>query len=198
VSTWTVSSGGPTPPNITVGVPTGSQGTPGPPGPTGPTGPQGPPGATGPQGTPGTPGTPGATGPQGPPGTAGSTGTTGATGPQGPAGTSAPVVENVNTVAASGAAQTIPDVTTATINQVTLTAACTLTFPAAAAGKSFVVALKQDATGSRTVTWPTSSTLLWPAGAAPTLTTATGKTDLFSFVCTDGTHWLGIAAALNL
>lgn len=107
------------------------------------------------------------------------------------------VIENVNTVAVSGAAQTIPDVTVATINQITLTAACTLTFPAAAAGKSFVLALKQDGTGSRSVTWPTSATLLWPAATAPTLTTAVAKTDLFSFVCADGVHWLGLVGAQN-
>ena len=47
----------------------------------------------------------------------------------------APIVENVNTVATSGAAQTIPDVTTDTLNFITLTANCTLTFPTAAAGK---------------------------------------------------------------
>ena len=130
--------------------------------------------------------------------TASVVGPAGPPGPPGPAGANAPVVENVNTVAASGSAQTIPDVTAATINQITLTAACALTFPAAGAGKSFVLALKQDATGSRTVAWPGSATLLWPGGTAPTLTTAVGKTDLFSFICTDGVHWLGITAGQNL
>ena len=156
------------------------------------TGPQGPPGPAGPAGPAG------ATGPQGPAGTTGATGPQGPTGATGPAGAAAPAVESVNTVAASGAAQTIPDVTAATINHVTLTAACTLTFPTAAAGKSFVLALKQDGTGSRTVTWPTSATLLWPAGTAPTLTTAVGKADLFSFVCADGAHWYGVVAGQNL
>ena len=104
------------------------------------------------------------------------------------------VVENVNTVSASGSAQTIPDITTATMNQITLTANCTLTFPTAVAGKSFVVALTQDGSGSRTVTWPSSSTLRWPGGSTPTLTTTNGKTDLFSFICADGSHWLGVNA----
>ena len=197
-------------PAVTVRQPTG-QDIPGPPGPPGPQGPVGPPGPEGPPGPAST--VPGPAGPQGPQGATGAagpqgpTGNTGPTGPagpqgntgsQGPQGAAAPAVESVNTVAASGAALTIPDVTVATVNQVTLTAACTLTFPAAAAGKSFVLALKQDATGSRTVAWPSSTTLLWPGGTAPTLTTAVAKTDLFSFVCADGVHWLGVTAGLNL
>lgn len=105
------------------------------------------------------------------------------------------VQESVNTVATSGAAQTIPDVTSDTASQITLTANCTFTFPAAAAGKGFLLALKQDSTGSRTATWP--GTVLWAGGTAPTLTTTAAKTDLLSFVCLDGTHWLGTVVGQN-
>lgn len=105
------------------------------------------------------------------------------------------VDENVNVVAASGAAQTIPDVTVATLNRVTLTANCTLTFPTAAAGKSFMIALVQDATGSRTVVWP--GNVKWSAGTAPTLTTTAAKVDLLSFYCFDGANWLGAVVAEN-
>lgn len=105
-------------------------------------------------------------------------------------------VEIVNTVATAGAAQTLPDVTTATIHRLTLTAAtCALTFPAAAAGKSFTVILAQDATGSRTVTWPT---ILWPGGSTPALTTTASKCDVFSFLCADGTNWLGFFSGQSL
>lgn len=104
-------------------------------------------------------------------------------------------IENVNTVAASGAAQTLPNVGVATIHRITLTANCTLTFPAAAAGKSFTVVLVQDATGSRTVTWP--GTVLWPSGTAPTLTTTAAKRDVISFMCADGANWLGFVAGQN-
>lgn len=104
--------------------------------------------------------------------------------------------ETVNAVAASGAAQTLPDVDSATIHRIVLSANCTLTFPTAAAGKSFTLALVQDATGGRTVTWPAG--LSWPGGTAPTLTTAAGKTDLLTFLCVDGTNWLGFTAGQNL
>lgn len=96
-------------------------------------------------------------------------------------------IEAVNTVATSGATQTLPDVTTATMHDITLTANCTFTFPTAAAGKSFSVRLKQDGTGSRTATWPSSAK--WPGSAAPTLSTAAGGVDTFWFVCFDGTRW---------
>lgn len=104
--------------------------------------------------------------------------------------------QTVNTVATSGAAQTIPDVTTATLNVITLTASCTFTFPAAAAGKKFDLVLIQGGIGSFTATWPTTATVIWPAATAPTLTTAVGKQDRIEFECADGTHWLG-KATLN-
>lgn len=96
-------------------------------------------------------------------------------------------VENVNVVSASGSTETLPDVDVATMHRVTLTANCTLTFPAAGAGKSFSLELVQDGTGSRTVTWPAS--VKWDGGAAPTLSAAAGAVDTFWFVCFDGTRW---------
>ncbi|MGZ4663581.1 MAG: hypothetical protein ACXV5Q_00645 [Frankiaceae bacterium] len=107
----------------------------------------------------------------------------------------AEVVETVNTVATSGAAQTVPDVTSATVSRITLTANCTLTFPTAVAGKSFTLVLVQDATGTRTVTWP--GTVKWAGGTAPTLTTTASKTDVLTFLCADGTNWFGFLAGLN-
>lgn len=103
----------------------------------------------------------------------------------------AEVVESVNTVATGGATQTIPDVTSATISYITLTANLTLTFPTAAVGKSFTIAVKQDSV-ARTITWP--GTVKWPGGTAPTLTTTSAKIDMFTFVCVDGTNWLGATA----
>ena len=100
--------------------------------------------------------------------------------------------ENVNVVSASGAAVAIPDPDQATLNTITLDADCVLTFPAPGAGKSLLVELVQDSTGGRTATWPASVT--WAAGAAPLLSGA-GHGDLFSFVCLDGVHWLGVVDA---
>lgn len=103
-------------------------------------------------------------------------------------------IENVNTVAASGSTETLPDVTTATMHDVTLTANCTLTFPTAAPGKSFSLRLLQDGTGSRTVTWPT---VKWAGGTPPTLSTAAGASDDFAFVCFAST-WHGFFAGRGM
>lgn len=108
---------------------------------------------------------------------------------------SAPLIESVNVVAASGAAQAIPDVSTDTLNLITLTTNCTFTFPAAAAGKSLLIALIQDGTGSRTATWP--ATVKWPGGITPTLTTTAGKLDMFGFTCLDGANWEAVIASEN-
>ena len=78
-----------------------------------------------------------------------------------------------------------------TVQFITMTGNCTFTFPAAAAGKSFSLFLIQDATGSRTATWP--GTVKWPYGVTPTLTTTATKTDRFVFT-SDGTSWFGSVA----
>lgn len=81
-----------------------------------------------------------------------------------------------------------------TVQILTLTGNCTYTFPAAAAGKSFTLVQKQDATGSRTVTW--DSSVKWPASVAPTITSTASKADVFSFL-SDGTYWYGRTIGQN-
>jgi hypothetical protein len=80
-----------------------------------------------------------------------------------------------------------------TIQQLTLTANATITMPAAVAGKSFVILLKQDAVGARSVTW---STVVWPSGVAPVITGTAGKRSICSFL-SDGTNWYGVASGLD-
>ncbi len=92
----------------------------------------------------------------------------------------------VNTVAASGAAQTLPDLPN---HDITLTANCTLTFPAAAKGKTLNVVLRQDGTGSRLVTWP--GTAKFASATAPLLSTVASRVDVIQFLSIDGTNWLG-------
>lgn len=104
-------------------------------------------------------------------------------------------IEAVNTVGASGAAVTLPDVSAATIHVVTLTANCTFTFPAASAGKSFTLVLQQDATGSRTVTWPVGTR--WPGGVAPTLTTTANAVDYVTFL-SPATDWHGFLSGSDI
>jgi len=83
--------------------------------------------------------------------------------------------------------------TNGTIQILTLTANTTITMPTAVAGKSFVIILRQDATGSRTVTW---TTVNWPSGTAPTITSTLSKQDIYSFF-SDGTSWYGITVGQN-
>jgi len=108
----------------------------------------------------------------------------------------APVTESVNTVATSGAAQTIPAPTSQSISRITLSANCTLTFPTATAGQSLTIVLIQDATGSRTVTWPAA--VKWAGGTAPTLTTTAAAKDVLTFLCADGSTWLGFVAGKDM
>jgi hypothetical protein len=95
-----------------------------------------------------------------------------------------PLFEGVNTVAASGAAQTLAAVTTATVNLITLTANCTITLPAATPGSSFYLELIQGGTGSYTVTF--TPTPKWSSGAVPVLSTAVGAVDVITGVYTTG------------
>jgi len=83
----------------------------------------------------------------------------------------------------------------ATCFAITLTGNCTYTFPTAVAGKSFTLYQIQDATGSRTVTWP--GTVKWPAATAPTITSTASKADKLTFTCFDGTNWVGSVAGSN-
>jgi hypothetical protein len=87
------------------------------------------------------------------------------------------------------------DLANGTVQILTLTGNCTYTFPTPVAGKSFMLIQKQDATGSRTVTWPAS--VDWPGATAPTLTATASKADKFVFTAIDGSNWLGSVAGQN-
>lgn len=54
----------------------------------------------------------------------------------------------------------------------------TLAFTAPPGTGNVTLKLVQDASGSRTVTWP--ATVKWPAGTAPTLTAAAGSIDIIT------------------
>lgn len=75
---------------------------------------------------------------------------------------------------------------------ITLTGSPTITMPTAVAGKSFILLLKSGS-GSYTVTW---STVAWPGGTAPTLTSTASKMDILSFF-SDGSKWYGTTVGLN-
>jgi len=85
------------------------------------------------------------------------------------------------------------DLANGTVQIITLTGNATITMPTATSGKSFVMMLKQDGTGSRTVTW---STVKWAGGTAPTITSTASRLDLLSFFA-DGTNWYGAVISQN-
>lgn len=99
--------------------------------------------------------------------------------------------ETAPTAANSGTATTI-GITAGTVLRYTMTGNCTFTMPSATtAGQSFIVILTQDGTGGRTAVF---TSVKWPAGSAPTITTtATTGRDIITFV-SDGTNWYGTAA----
>lgn len=105
------------------------------------------------------------------------------------------VTDIVNTQADAGSSYTLPAPTTAGIHDLTLTENCELTFPAATAGQSFTLILRQGGSGSYTITWP--GTVKWAGGTEPTLTTSVSAIDILGFF-TDGTDWFGFVSGQNM
>lgn len=66
----------------------------------------------------------------------------------------------------------------------------TLTAPSSGVG-NFLLKIVQDATGSRTITWPAS--VRWPSGAAPNLSTTNGAIDIITFYY-DGTNYYAVSS----
>lgn len=90
------------------------------------------------------------------------------------------------------------DLANGNVFNLTLTGNVTLSVTGATSGKacSFTLYLKQDGTGSRTVTWPTGRR--WAGGTAPTLSTAANAVDIVVFESLDGgTTWFGSLVGTN-
>lgn len=100
-------------------------------------------------------------------------------------------VESVVAIGTVTTASTL-SLTSGTVQTATLTAstACTFTMPTATAGKSFILLLKQAASGNGTATF---TSVKWGTAGAPTITATAGKMDILSFV-SDGANWYGSAA----
>lgn len=88
------------------------------------------------------------------------------------------------------------DVDKGNVRVVTLGGNRTLALSNVDVGQKFVLVLKQDGTGSRTVTW--FSGISWPAGVVPTLTTTASKHDVFGFICIASNTYLGFILGQNL
>ena len=66
----------------------------------------------------------------------------------------------------------------------TLGASRTLSTPTnMVAGQTGNLEIRQDGSGNRIITWPSSSIFKWPGGAVPVLSTAAGAVDLLSYKC---------------
>jgi hypothetical protein len=110
----------------------------------------------------------------------------------GTSGTTATVADQLSTVAASGAAQTL-DLRAYSTFDITLTANCTLTYsnpPPSGDPTGWTLILRQGGTGSYSVTWPAAQK--WQAangtmtGSAPTLHTTVAAEDIVVISTVDG------------
>ena len=110
-----------------------------------------------------------------------------------PALTNPTVTDYIETLfsANTGTAITI-SLTNGTVQNLTLTGTATITMPTAVAGKSFLLMLRSGA-GSYSVTW---TTVKWPGGTAPTITSTASRMDIYSFF-SDGTNWYGTTVGQN-
>jgi len=72
------------------------------------------------------------------------------------------------------------------VQYVTIAANRTVTFANPKEGARYVLAIKQPAGGSKTITWPT---ITWRGGTAPTLTTTANKTDLITLIYINGVYY---------
>jgi hypothetical protein len=86
----------------------------------------------------------------------------------------------------SGVAKTI-NFDEGNVHLLTLTGNCTLTLSNPQAGASYLLLLKQDGVGGRTITWP--GTVKWGGGIAPTIPVTVANTIIISLV------WQGSAYA---
>ena len=106
-------------------------------------------------------------------------------------------VETLNALGSGSGTRAI-NLASGNVVSATLTGNVTFTFSGATAGTacSFGLYLTQDATGSRTVTWPAS--VKWAGGTAPTLSTAASSVDILVFeTINGGTTWYGSLVGTN-
>ena len=85
-----------------------------------------------------------------------------------------------HTPAAAGTATL--DLSNSNVHSVTMPAGnITLALASASIGQIFILRIRQDAVGSRLVTW--FAGIAWQGGTAPILTTTANRTDTFGFIC---------------
>ena len=99
---------------------------------------------------------------------------------------------------ASVGTNTTLDLANGTVQRITVTGNVVLSMPVVASGKSFVLMVKQDGTGNRSVTLSAQVgyNLYWPGGVQPSLTLTANSVCMLSFFC-DGSNWYGAVGGLN-
>lgn len=89
------------------------------------------------------------------------------------------------------------DQTKSNIRTVVLGGNRTLAVSNVATGQVFIIRLVQPAASAgKTVTW--WSTIKWPSGAAPTLSTGVNDVDVFGFICTGSNTYDGFFVGFDL
>jgi hypothetical protein len=88
------------------------------------------------------------------------------------------------------------DMNEANLHTVTLGGNRTLAVSNVDVGQKFILRLKQDGSGGRSVTW--FSTINWPGDLVPTLTSAANAVDVFGFICTASSTYDGFIIGYNL
>lgn len=151
-------------------------------------------GLSGSAGTSGTSGNNGATGAVGATGTAGSAGTSGTSG----SSFSSPYTGNIQingqswvTADANGntSASTTVNWNDSNIQTFTLNAATTtFTFSNGQAGATYILIIRQNASGSQVITWP--GAVAWAGAATPTMISTANRYDVYTFIF-DGSKYFG-------
>lgn len=104
-------------------------------------------------------------------------------------------VQPLNSQSLSDGATINIDWEDAKVQYVTLGGNRTIEFDNPAEAGSYILVVTQDATGSRTLTWPGG--VKWASGAAPTLSTGNGDIDIIGLIYVNST-WYGVASVLDM
>ena len=108
-------------------------------------------------------------------------------------------LEETSVTIATAGLSPVLDLSAGSVFDVTLTATtATMSFSNAPSDSTgFTLIARQDASGSRTVTWP--GTVDWPdGGVAPTLSTGSSAVDILTFITPNGgTTWFGFLGGLD-
>ena len=100
-------------------------------------------------------------------------------------------------VSGSGSSSVTFDLSTASTFTHSIDQTTTLALSNVTDGQKFMIRLKQNSAGSKSVNW--FSTIYWAeGGTAPTLTTSAYHSDVFGFLCTTSGYYEGFVIGQNI